>query len=125
MNKSSRGARTLDDVLRDAMVTGDLSEVIRHVRKTVDRFSAVTVQTAYFATREDSSDGCGAVLLLSTRMELGENRIAVRYMQLWNDEYSCRGITEIDNWSLVHEAERYPYDKYPLKEPKDSPRGRS
>eukprot|EP00966_Prymnesium_polylepis_P138760 3206445-Prymnesium_polylepis.1 len=37
-------------------------------------------------------------------------------MQLWNDEYSCRGVPEIDNWSLVHEAERYPYDKYPLKE---------
>ena len=39
-NKSSKGARTLDDVLRDAMVTGDLSEVVRHIRKTIDRFSA-------------------------------------------------------------------------------------
>ena len=118
MNKSSKGARTLDDVLRDAMVTGDLSEVIRHVRKTVDRFSADRSDRVFC----DAGGQFGRLWsrALALNEDGGENRIAVRYMQLWNDEYSCRGIPEIDNWSLVHEAERYPYDKHPLKA---NPRG--
>eukprot|EP00966_Prymnesium_polylepis_P300465 6943738-Prymnesium_polylepis.1 len=38
MNKSSKSAKTLDDLLRDAMLTGNLSDVNRHIRKTISRF---------------------------------------------------------------------------------------
>ena len=44
------------------------------------------------------------------------------------DEYSCRGLPEIDNFSLVREAEKFPYGKHPTKSQEKegaSTRGRS
>jgi hypothetical protein len=44
-----------------------------------------------------------------------EARVAVKYCQLMLDEYSCRGLPEIDNFTLVREAERFPYGKHITK----------
>ena len=57
-----------------------------------------------------------------------EPRVAVKYCQLMLDEYSCRGLPEIDNFTLVREAERFPYGKHITKSQEregSSARGRS
>ena len=114
MKKSSKGAKTLDDLLRDAMLTGNLSDVNRHIRKTISRFL------------DDSSDrlfvdaGGNLGRLWSRAQELNtaaEPRVAVKFMQLSLEEYSCRGITRLDDWSIIHDAERYDYATTPMKEP--------
>ena len=114
MNKNSKGAKTLDDLLREAMLTGSLSDVNRHIRKTISRFL------------DDSNDrlfvdaGGNLGQLWSRAQELNtatETRVAIKFMQLSLEEYSCRGIPRLDDWSIIHDAERYGYATMPVKEP--------
>ena len=114
MNKSSKGARTLDDLLREAMITGEISEVGRHIRKASTRFM------------EDRDDrlvvdaGGNLSQLWSRAQELkredGEPRLCIKYMQLYIDEHGCKGFPTINDWALIYDAEHFDYAREHLKE---------
>ena len=114
MNKSTKGVRTLDDLLRDAMVTGDITEVNRQIRRTVDRFVDDPEDRMFSLAGTKLGQMWSRALALNDEDGL-EPRVAVKYCQLMLDEYSCRGLPEIDNFTLVREAERFPYGKHITK----------
>eukprot|EP00966_Prymnesium_polylepis_P066485 1543577-Prymnesium_polylepis.1 len=84
MNKSTKGVRTLDDVLCEAMITGDITEVNRQIRRTVDRFVDDPDDRMY------STAGTKLGQLWSRAQALNDEdgievRVAIKYCQLMLD----------------------------------------
>ena len=96
------------------MITGEISEVGRHIRKASTRF---------MQDRDDRlmvDAGGNLSQLWSRAQELkredGEPRPCIKYMQLYIDEHGCKGFPTINDWALIYDAEHFDYAREHLKE---------